>query len=789
MDLEGGRTRGNSSKKDSWRTVLTLAYQSLGVVYGDLSISPLYVFRSTFGEGIGHSNTNEEIFGVLSLVFWSVTLVPLVKYVFIVLRADDNGEGGTFALYSLLCRHAKVNSLPNCQLADEELYEYKKDSCGSGGAGVSSDRGFAFRLKATLEKRKVLQKILLILALIGTCMVIGDGVLTPALSVFSAISGFELSMSKEHHAYVEVPVACTILVGLFALQHYGTHRVGFLFAPIVITWLFCISAIGLYNIFFWNPQIYRALCPIYALRFIRKTQTGGWMALGGVLLSITGSEAMFADLGHFSQLSIQIAFTSVVYPSLILAYMGQAAYLSRHHDVEHAYHFGFYVSVPENLRWPVLVIAVFAAVVGSQAIITGTFSIIKQCSALNCFPRVKVVHTSSKIHGQIYIPEINWLLMLLTLAVTIGFRNTQHLGHASGLAVITVMLVTTCLMSLVIVLCWHQNVLFALTFVLFFGTIESLFFSASLTKFLQGAWVPIALAFVFMTVMYVWHFGTLKKYEFDVQNKVSINWLLGIGPSIGIVRVRGVGLIHTDLVSGIPVIFSHFVTNLPAFHQILVFLCIKHVPVPHVRPEERFLVGRVGPKNFRLYRCIVRYGYRDIHKDDVEFENDLLCSIAEFIRTGSTEISSNDEIEKIERMTVVGTYSSQTISRRGENGDNNNNNNVDNLDSEETSSELKEIKSPQVIELKKQVRFSVPESPKIDLEAKEELEEVIEAREAGIAYIIGHSYMKAKPGSSTIKKIAINFVYEFLRRNSRAPSFVLGVPHASSLEVGMMYQV
>ncbi|KAK2352375.1 potassium transporter [Trifolium repens] len=785
MDLEGG-TRRNSSKKDSWKTILTLAYQSIGVVYGDLSISPLYVFRSTFGEGIGHSNTNEEIFGVLSLVFWSVTLVPLVKYVFIVLKADDNGEGGTFALYSLLCRHAKVNSLPNCQLADEELSEYKKDGCG-GGSGVLNDKGFAFRLKSTLEKHKVLQKFLLILALIGTCMVIGDGVLTPALSVFSAISGLELSMSKEHHAYVEVPAACIILIGLFALQHFGTHRVGFLFAPIVMAWLFCISAIGIYNIFFWNPQIYHALCPIYALRFIRKTQTGGWMALGGVLLSITGSEAMFADLGHFSQLSIQIAFTSVVYPSLILAYMGQAAYLSRHHEVEHAYHFGFYVSVPEKLRWPVLVLAVFAAVVGSQAIITGTFSIIKQCSALNCFPRVKVIHTSSKIHGQIYIPEINWLLMLLCLAVTIGFRNTQHLGHASGLAVITVMLVTTCLMSLVIVLCWHQNVLFALAFVLFFGTLESLFFSASLTKFLQGAWVPIALAFVFMTVMYVWHYGTLKKYEFDVQNKVSINWLLGIGPSIGIVRVRGVGLIHTDLVSGIPVIFSHFVTNLPAFHQILVFLCIKHVPVPHVRPEERFLVGRVGPRNFRIYRCIVRYGYRDIHKDDIEFENDLLCSIAEFIRTGSFGLSSNEELEKVEKMTVVGTYSAQTILRSDDNVDNNNVDN--NVDSEETSSELKEIKSPQVIQQKKKVRFLVPESPKIDSEAKEELEEVMEAREAGIAYIIGHSYMKAKPGSSTIKKIAINFVYEFLRRNSRAPSFVLGVPHASSLEVGMMYQV
>jgi KUP system potassium uptake protein len=183
-------------QKESWRTVLTLAYQSLGVVYGDLSISPLYVYKSTFAEDIHHSESNEEIFGVLSFIFWTITLVPLLKYVFIVLRADDNGEGGTFALYSLLCRHARVNSLPSCQLADEQLIEYKTDSIGSSSMPQS---GFAASLKSTLEKHGVLQKILLVLALIGTCMVIGDGVLTPAISVFSAVSGVELSMSKEHH--------------------------------------------------------------------------------------------------------------------------------------------------------------------------------------------------------------------------------------------------------------------------------------------------------------------------------------------------------------------------------------------------------------------------------------------------------------------------------------------------------------------------------------------------------------------------------------------------------------
>ncbi|KAH9790590.1 Potassium transporter 8 [Citrus sinensis] len=764
MDLEG--VIGNSPvKKDSWKTVLTLAYQSLGVVYGDLSTSPLYVYKSTFAEDIQHSESNEEIYGVLSFVFWTLTLIPLLKYVFIVLRADDNGEGGTFAF-----------TLPNCQLADEELSAYNKDVILS-----DNKSSIGSSLKYTLEKHRVLQKMLLILALIGTCMVIGDGVLTPALSVFSAVSGLELSMSKEHHQYVEVPVACAILVFLFSLQHYGTHRVGFLFAPIVITWLLCISAIGLYNIFHWNPHVFKALSPYYMYKFLKKTQKGGWMSLGGILLCITGSEAMYADLGHFSQLSIKIAFTCLVYPSLILAYMGQAAYLSKHHNIESDYRIGFYVSVPEKLRWPVLAIAILAAVVGSQAIITGTFSIIKQCSALGCFPRVKIIHTSSKIHGQIYIPEINWTLMLLCLAITVGFRDTKHMGNASGLAVITVMLVTTCLMSLVIVLCWHQSILFAICFLIFFGSVEALYFSASLIKFLEGAWVPIALSFIFLVVMYVWHYGTLKKYEFDVQNKVSINWILSLGPNLGIVRVRGIGLIHTELVSGIPAIFSHFVTNLPAFHQVVVFLCIKSVPVPHVRPDERFLVGRVGPKEYRLYRCIARYGYRDIHKDDLEFEKDLVCSIAEFIRSEKPQCSLGiEDVECDGKMTVVGTTSSNLDGIRmcEDDGD---------FSQMAGTSELKELKNPE--KLRKRVRFVVPESPRIDTDTREELQELMDAREAGMAFILGHCYVRAKSGSSLMKRLVINLGYDFLRRNSRGPTYALGIPCASTLEVGMIYLV
>ncbi|WVZ79329.1 hypothetical protein U9M48_026921 [Paspalum notatum var. saurae] len=766
-----------------WRMTLSLAYQSLGVVYGDLSTSPLYVYKAAFAEDIQHTESNEEILGVLSFVFWTLTLVPLLKYVCVVLRADDNGEGGTFALYSLLCRHARAALLPPGRAVAGDEDQFLDDSIGGGSKKAAAANGNAVTLgrrgggagasvRRLLERHKVLQRVLLVLALVGTCMVIGDGVLTPAISVFSAVSGLELSMEKEHHKYVELPIACIILVCLFALQHYGTHRVGFIFAPIVITWLLCISMIGVYNIIHWEPTVYRAFSPYYMYKFLRKTQRGGWMSLGGILLCVTGSEAMFADLGHFNQLSIQIAFTCMVYPALILAYMGQAAYLCRHHTME------------KKIRWPVMAIAILAAVVGSQAVITGTFSMIKQCTSLGCFPRVKIIHTSAKVHGQIYIPEINWILMILCLAVTIGFRDTKHLGNASGLAVITVMLVTTCLMSLVIVLCWHKSIFLAIGFIVFFGTIEALYFSAALIKFREGAWVPIVLAFIFMLIMCIWHYGTIKKYEFDVQSKVSINWLLGLSPNLGIVRVRGIGLIHTELETGIPAIFSHFVTNLPAFHQVLIFMCIKNVPIPHVRPEERFLVGRIGPKEYRIYRCIVRYGYHDFHKDDMEFEKELVCSIAEFIRSGSSKVNGMaEEFDKDEeqRMSVVHSGSIRMLEEDTA------------ANTVGPSSHAREIQSPSptpVVGPKKRVRFVLPAaSPKLNAGVQEELQELSDAREAGMAFILGHSYVKAKSGSSLIRRLVINFCYDFLRRNSRGPNYAVTIPHASTLEVGMMYYV
>ncbi|XP_058007895.1 potassium transporter 2 isoform X2 [Hevea brasiliensis] len=786
MDLGHGKCWDTS--KDSLKTLLVLAYQSLGVVYGDLSTSPLYVYKSTFAEDIQHSESNEEIFGVLSFVFWTLTLVPLFKYVFIVLRADDNGEGGTFALYSLICRHAKVSLLPNRQVADEALSTYKMEH--------PPEKNNNSRVKMYLEKHKGLHTALLILVLLGTCMVIGDGLLTPAISVFSAVSGLELSMSKEHHQYAVIPITCFILVCLFALQHYGTHRVGFFFAPVVLTWLVCISALGLYNIIHWNPHVYQALSPYYMFKFLKKTRKDGWMSLGGILLCITGSEAMFADLGHFSYAAIQIAFTFMVYPALILAYMGQAAYLSQHHDDNS--HIGFYISVPEKLRLPVLIIAILASVVGSQAIISGTFSIINQSQSLGCFPKVKVVHTSDEIHGQIYIPEINWILMVLCIAVTIGFRDTKHMGNASGLAVMTVMLVTTCLTSLVIILCWNKLPIIALSFLLFFGSVELLYFSASLTKFTEGAWLPILLALFLMTIMFVWHYATIKKYEFDLHNKVSLDWLLALGPSLGIARVPGIGIVFTDLTSGIPANFSRFVTNLPAFHRILVFVCVKSVPVPYVPPNERYLVGRVGPPSHRSYRCIVRYGYRDVHQDVDSFESELVARLADFINYdwhrahGTNSCTEDDASRSIAssseyRLTVIGTNSlsglpayeiEETVQPASVSGG------FLTLESMADVIEMEPI-------VERRVRFAIDDDSQSDMhvQLKDELEDLFAAQQAGTAFILGHSHVQAKQGSSLLKRLAINFGYNFLGRNCRGPDVALKVPPVSLLEVGMVYVV
>nr|CAD1820339.1 unnamed protein product [Ananas comosus var. bracteatus] len=573
--------------------VLQLAFQSIGVVYGDIGTSPLYVFASTFADRVP---TRDDVVGALSLIIYSLTLFPLVKYVFIVLWrmtmemvSYSSLLGGTFAMYSLICRHANVNAIPNQQAeALMDLSAYKLQT-------PNKHLKRAEKVKGALERSSWAKNGLLSLALLGTCMVIGDGILTPCISVLSAVDGvrkIDAGISKDVIAMISV----AILVVLFSIQRFGTDKVGYTFAPAILVWYVFIGTIGLSNLVRHDSSVLKAFNPLYIVSYFRHNAKEAWISLGGVVLCMTGTEAMFADLGHFSVRSIQIAFTGLVYPCLICAYVGQAAYLSYYPlDVADA----FYKSTPELVYWPMFVIAILASIIASQAMISATFAIIKQSVALGCFPRVRVIHTSNKHEGQVYIPEINFLLMLACVLVTASFKETTKIGNAYGIAVVAVMIVTSSLLILIMLMIWQTSLILIALFVLVFYSFELLYFSSVLYKFGKGGYLPLSFAAVLFFVMYVWHYVQKKRHAFEVERKVSTEYVSSLGSNLGISRVPGVGLLYTELTQGIPAIFPHFLTNLPAIHSVLVFVSVKYLPVNKVLPEERFFCAGLGLKGTR----------------------------------------------------------------------------------------------------------------------------------------------------------------------------------------------
>ncbi|KAJ8766089.1 hypothetical protein K2173_020605 [Erythroxylum novogranatense] len=764
MDEEAARLRNMyREKKFSALLLLRLAFQSLGVVYGDLGTSPLYVFYNTFPHGI---KDTEDVIGALSLIIYSLTLIPLLKYVFVVCRATDNGQGGTLALYSLLCRHAKVKSIPNQHRTDEELTTYSRSTF--------HEQSFAAKTKRWLERHASRTNALLIIVLVGTCMVIGDGILTPAISVLSASGGIKVDhphMSND----VVVIVSVIILVGLFSMQHYGTDRVGWLFAPIVLLWFLLIGGIGMFNILKYDRSVLKAFLPVYIYRYFRRGGKDGFTSLGGIMLSITGTEALFADISHFPVSAVQIAFTVVVFPCLLLAYSGQAAYLMQNQD-----HVSdvFYRSIPDSIYWPVFIVATAAAVVASQATISATFSIIKQALAHGCFPRVKVVHTSKTFLGQIYVPDINWILMILCICVTAGFKNQSQIGNAYGTAVVIVMLVTTLLMVLIMILVWRCHWILVVIFTALSLAVECTYFSAVLFKVDQGGWVPLVIAGAFLLIMYVWHYGTVKRYEFEMHSKVSMAWIVGLGPSLGLVRVPGIGLVYTELASGVPHIFSHFITNLPAIHSVVVFVCVKYLPVYTVPEEERFLVKRIGPKNFHMFRCVARYGYKDLHKKDEEFEKKLFDNLFLFVRLESMMegCSDSDEYSLYDQQTE---YSRDALLKN---------------DGHATTSvidlTISSVDSIMPAIAPSNVNSTVLSSGHLSSQTEvDEIEFLNSCRDAGVVHIMGNTVIRASRGSRFYKKIAVDYIYAFLRKICRENSVIFNVPHESLLNVGQIFYV
>ncbi|PKA62090.1 putative potassium transporter 11 [Apostasia shenzhenica] len=600
MEEEAGRLKNMYSEK------------SLGVVYGDLGTSPLYVFYNTFPNGI---TDPEDVIGALSLIIYSLTLVPLLKYVFVVLRANDNGQGGTFALYSLLCRHAKISTIPNQHKTDEELTTYSRQ--------IYEANSHAANIKRCLEAHSYKKNAILMLVLIGTCMTIGDGILTPAISVLSASGGIKVNnpeISKR--------------------------------------------AIGAVNIWKYGSSVLKAFNPVYMVRYFQGGHNN-WTSLGGIMLSITGTEALFADLCHFPVFAVQIAFTLVVFPCLLLAYTGQAAYIMQHQD--HVFN-AFYLSIP----------------------------------------------------------------------------------------VVIVMLVTTLLMIPVMLLVWRSHLILIILFTGLSLLVELTYFSAVLFKINQGGWVPLVFAAAFLLIMYVWHYGTVKRYEFEMHSKVSLAWIVGLGPSLGLVRVPGIGFVYTELQTGVPHIFSHLITNLPAIHSVVVFVCIKYLPVYIVPAEERFLVKRIGPKNFRMFRCVVRYGYKDLHRKDDNFEKRLFDSISTFVQFETMMEGYSDSEE--------GTFVSQRTDRSI--ADNN----------EATISSSRDS----IIPVQPTHAFQT---------ATDEQDFLNQCKEAGVVHILGNTIVRARRDSGPLKKLAVNYIYAFLRRICRENSVMFNLPHENLLNVGQISYV
>ncbi|XVF84931.1 hypothetical protein PTKIN_Ptkin17bG0078700 [Pterospermum kingtungense] len=751
----------------TWRT-LALAFQTLGVVYGDMGTSPLYVFSDVFSKVQIESEV--DILGALSLVMYTIALIPLAKYVFVVLKANDNGEGGTFALYSLICRYAKVNMLPNRQPADEQISSFKLKL-------PTPELERALNIKEALERRSSLKTLLLLLVLTGTSMVIGDGILTPAISVMSAVSGLQGEI-KGFGTTAVVVVSIVILVALFSIQRFGTSKVGFMFAPALALWFFSLGSIGIYNLVKYDITVVKAFNPAYIYFFFKKNSRDAWSALGGCVLCITGAEAMFADLGHFSVRAIQIAFTFVVFPCLLFAYMGQASYLMKYPDSSARI---FYDSVPDSLFWPVFVIATIAAMIASQAMISATFSCVKQAMALGCFPRLKIIHTSRKLMGQIYIPVINWFLMIMCVIVVSIFQSTTDIANAYGIAEVGVMLVSTSLVTLVMLLIWQTNLFMALCFPLVFGLIELIYFSAVLSKILEGGWLPLVFATFFLTVMYIWNYGSVLKYQSEVREKISMDLMVELGSTLGTVRTPGIGLLYNELVHGIPSIFGQFLLSLPAIHSTIVFVCIKYVPVPVVPQEERFLFRRICPKDYHMFRCIARYGYKDIRKEDHHaFEQLLVQSLENFLRKEAQDLALESNLHEMDLDSV--SVDSRDYATTGAYGN-------DELKiplmhdrrSEEAGTSISEDAS---VALPSSV-MSSDEDPSLEYE----LSALREAMNSGFTYLLAHGDVRAKKNSFFLKKLVINYFYAFLRRNCRAGAANMSVPHMNILQVGMTYMV
>lgn len=531
---------------------------AIGVVFGDIGTSPLYALKECFDSEHGIAYSPEALFGVISMMIWALILVVTVKYVLFVMRADNKGEGGVLSLMALALRS----------------FDNKSKSY------------FFF----------------MIMGMLGACMLLGESVITPAISVLSAVEGIEIAAPALNKFII--PISLIILVALFLIQKYGTAAVGKLFGPITLAWFLTLAALGAINIGD-APQIIAAFNPMYAINFIVDHPTTAYIVMGAVVLVVTGVEALYLDMGHFGKSPIRYAWIFIVLPSLLINYLGQGALLLSNPE---AIKNPFYLMVPDWALWPIVGLATAATVIASQAVISGAYSLVSQAILLGFMPRMNILHTSDSEQGQIYIPLVNWALLFMVVATVVSFKGSMNLAAAYGISVTSTMLITTILLAVVMLREWKMNLFLVAFITIFFLVVDFAFWTANLIKIKDGGWYPLALGLLCFTCLITWFRGRQilrqRAMEEGIQLSSFIDSLLKHPPH----RVEGTAIFLTAHVDYLPVSFLHNLKHNHVLHERVFFLKVSIWDVPYVNDSERITMKDLGG-NIHVVRAV--YGFKE----------------------------------------------------------------------------------------------------------------------------------------------------------------------------------
>jgi KUP system potassium uptake protein len=552
-----GRAHVDQNPRGRHLAFLTVA--ALGVVYGDIGTSPLYALRQCFGTSYGLKVTTDNVFGVLSLIIWALILVVSSKYLTFIMRADNRGEGGILALLALTLQQPSQG-----------------------------------------PRRRA---VLIALGLFGAGLLYGDGMITPAITVLGAMEGLA-EVTPVFGPSLVLSLSVGVLIALFMAQRFGTSKVGAVFGPIMVVWFATIGALGFLELL-RSPHVLGAINPLYAVNFLVTNGRVGFIVLGAVVLAMTGAEALYADMGHFGRHPIRLAWFALVLPALVLNYFGQGALLLRDPTATAN---PFYRLAPTGILSPLIVLATAAAIIASQSMISGAFSLTQQCVQLGYSPRVKIVHTSAREAGQIYVPDVNWALMVGCVLMALQFGSSAALGAAYGIAVMGTMTTTTVLFALVAVRHLRWKTWQAALFVSVFLTIDATFFAATAVKIPHGGWMPLLVGAAIFALMTTWKRGRILLREKLSASALPLELFLddiGRNPRI---RVSGTAVFMTSMPSGVPSVLLHHLKHNKVLHDQVILLSILAEDVPEVVPADRL---RIEPLEHGFYRMVAHYGFME----------------------------------------------------------------------------------------------------------------------------------------------------------------------------------